>query len=474
MNTIRSVTALPFIVNLPLAILGWIPIIMYLIVLAIMRLYITFDNDEIEAVHTAWKLIHDGVIYRDFFQHHHPLLYYLIKPIVQFFGETLTTLYVARYVQFIFFAGTGYISYLLAKLLWNEQVALLTLYLLYPAAIFQKILEIRPDGAQTFFALLSLLYFFYFLQNRASKHLLISGVLLSVAFLFLQKIIFMILLIGCVGIYLYRSNQLAIYHLILFVAAFIAPLVPYFLYLICTNSWNNYIKFNWLLNVVHPGRFLPVHTLPILLEYSQLLCVGYAFGMIYYLKTEYQKIIGFISAGLLVAAMVIVKFSFSQYYAPAIPLMAMIAAATLFQLTQGKQINLVIIMICIMSGPFMRSSWAAVKHIVQKITNEQHQKLNYILLHTNPDDYIYDGRTFFNLFRHDVHFFWFETRGKKESDLIPVYERMTGDKYNIYAAIDMLKPKIISNYYIDMTHPTVANHYAYTEYNDIWIRKESV
>ena len=39
-----------------------------------------YDVDEIEAFHTAWKISVGERIYEDFFQHHHPLLYYLLRP----------------------------------------------------------------------------------------------------------------------------------------------------------------------------------------------------------------------------------------------------------------------------------------------------------------------------------------------------------------------------------------------------------
>ncbi len=41
-----------------------------------------FNHDEFEAVHSAWKIQHGEKIYIDFFQQQHPLLYYLLVPIL--------------------------------------------------------------------------------------------------------------------------------------------------------------------------------------------------------------------------------------------------------------------------------------------------------------------------------------------------------------------------------------------------------
>ena len=40
-----------------------------------MSLLGSLNHDELEAVHTAWKIVQGEVIYADFFQHHHPLFY---------------------------------------------------------------------------------------------------------------------------------------------------------------------------------------------------------------------------------------------------------------------------------------------------------------------------------------------------------------------------------------------------------------
>ena len=39
-----------------------------------------FDADEMEHVHSTWHVLHGAVPYVDFFQHHHPLLWYVLAP----------------------------------------------------------------------------------------------------------------------------------------------------------------------------------------------------------------------------------------------------------------------------------------------------------------------------------------------------------------------------------------------------------
>jgi hypothetical protein len=52
---------------------------------------------------------------------------------------------------------------------------------------------------------------------------------------------------------------------------------------------------------------------------------------------------------------------------------------------------------------------------------------------------------------------------------------MTDYKYDIYEIIDRVKPKVISNYYIqNMDDPRIKNHYEQSrQYADLFIRIDS-
>ena len=223
---------------------------------------------------------------------------------------------------------------------------------------------------------------------------------------------------------------------------------------------------------MHSERFYPPFTLNILFA-SQLLCVFYVLGIFYYLKTRYQKQVAFLSIGILVAAIFIVKFSFAQYYAPAIPLMALIAGYALYQVLEGHLAKILLLLLTLSASPFISYSYTIAKMIIKKTKNEQHEKINYVLSITNPNDYVYDGKSFFNVFRHDIDYFWFEARMNHEkSALAPLLEKLINHTYDLYGAIDRFKPKIISTYYINRNHPIIKQSYRQSDnYEDLLIRK---
>lgn len=453
-------------------IFGWAFLLLILMLMGVTRHYAPFDQDEFEAVHTAWKIMQGAEIYRDFFQHHHPFLYYLLIPIIKFFGENLTALMAARFLIFVHYVLIGIVTYYLARRIFGQESALLSVYLLLFAPMFMKILEIRPDGPQTLWAMIALLCLFRFFDTKTIVDLILSGLTLSISFLFLQKICFLVFFMFCILAYMLYNQEINLKHCMIFSVIAGIPVVFYLGYLILTGTFDYYIKFNWLLNMIHPARFYPFHSLPLLFT-SQLLTVFYVLGVIYYSITSHQKKIAFLSGGLLFAAVVVVKFSYAQYYAPALPLMAMIAGNAVYSVFSGDRLKMSIIVFALAINPFMGYSFALAKALIKGVNTDQHKKISYVLNMTNPEDYVYDGKSFFNVFRQDVDFFWFEARMHHEkSDLIPIYESLTGQTYDLYRAIDHYKPKIISTYYLDINHPCIVDHYMPSpEYDDLMIRK---
>ena len=98
-------------------------------------------------------------------------------------------------------------------------------------------------------------------------------------------------------------------------------------------------------------------------------------------------------------------------------------------------------------------------------------KIQYVLDLTDPEDYVYDGNIFFNLFRRDVDFIWFMAgEPYKAAETLAILKDYD---YNVYRAIAEYKPKVISSFGIDnMNDPRIAEHYVPSpEYDDLFIRK---
>ncbi|MEX0940395.1 MAG: glycosyltransferase family 39 protein [Candidatus Babeliales bacterium] len=469
----QKINALLIFTQVHFEVIAWVLFIFMIFFRALTCSFTTFDQDELEAIHTAWKISKGSMVYRDFFQHHHPLLYYCLIPLINFFGQTLKTLVAARVLMHINYLLCGIVTYLIASHIFNRTSALLSIFLLLFSSIFSKVIEIRPDGPQVLFGLLAVYFLFLYFDRKHLLLLFFSALSLAISFLFLQKILFLIVLIGLVFLYKIYQKQISLLALIFYISIFCIALIPYYSYLVYTNALHYYFIFNWLFNIMHPERFYPMHTL-MELFLNKLLLFGYALGLIYYLHTQNQKIVAFFSLSLLFIAIFIVKFSFPQYYAPAIPFIAMIAAYGYYVIFDGQKDKILLMIFIIAAQPFISYSFILAKMIIKgKNNNEQHEKINYVLSHTKPGDTIYDGKNIFNIFRDDIDFMWFQIKQNHDkSSITDLYKSLTGKSYDIYQAIENKKPKIISNYYLDMEHPIIKNNYKKSlKYNDLYIRK---
>ena len=149
-------------------IMTWLLIAGFAVLVVLIALQRQFDHDEFEAIKSTWKIFVGESIYVDFFQHHHPFLYYLLTPLFSLLGETKTTIYAARALMLCFTLGSLVMVHELARLLFSRRVAAVSVLFLLSVTMFVgKAIEVRPDVPQTFFGLLSLWLLYRFFDSGA-------------------------------------------------------------------------------------------------------------------------------------------------------------------------------------------------------------------------------------------------------------------------------------------------------------------
>jgi 4-amino-4-deoxy-L-arabinose transferase-like glycosyltransferase len=114
------------------------------------RIFLTttrrFDADEFEHLHASW-MVHEGYLpYRDFWQNHTPLLYYVVAPIFSLFEEGSFVVLLIRFLFSAFALVLLWQTYLLARLDHDRMTGILSVLVLscsYP--FLHKTIEVRPD-----------------------------------------------------------------------------------------------------------------------------------------------------------------------------------------------------------------------------------------------------------------------------------------------------------------------------------------
>ena len=432
-------------------------------------IYSRFDHDEFEAIHSAWKILNGEVIYVDFFQHHHPFLYYLFVPILKLSGEGIRSiLFIRIFVFFVFILILITTYNITVKLFDNKNTGLISVTLLCSTLLFfDKAIQIRPDVPQVLFGLLAIYFFIDHRRSDSTRNLCLSALSLGISFLFLQKAIFLM-----AGIFLLQLVRLCkgkfTFRQIFVYWCFVAfSLSPYFFYLLINGFIADYFLWNWLINLNFTNAFSPLDYLQKSFTENYLVWVFFFVGLIQS-REQNSRDLCILSLVLLLSVFA-VQTPYKQYYMMFLPLMAIIAGNGIVSTFKSNKVLVIVVIVVLAQPMFKYSEQISSKNHKRQLA--QLEKIQYVLSNTSEDDRVYDGDIKFNVFRKDVDFFWFSVRPK--TGALATYQSLNPYEYNIYELIAKFEPAIISKRYIDnVANEIIANHYYRSDkYDDILIRK---
>lgn len=168
----------------------------------------TGNGDNVEHIHSTWLVSMGKVPYRDFFQHHNPLLWYIFAPLIKLFNNPLALLDAAHGVGLIGGIITFYITYKTCVRFFSSRLgALLSLVVLCPPYYYIYCFNYNPD---TFMALFFALGFYNLLaywQDARLKNLAISFFAFFTAFLFTQKILVVLAFLSVASLFVFYKKK---------------------------------------------------------------------------------------------------------------------------------------------------------------------------------------------------------------------------------------------------------------------------
>lgn len=207
--------------------------------------------DEMEHLRVSWLITQGYLPYRDFFEHHHPLLWFAWSPLMKILPQHFEVdLYIARLAALLFSAGSLTVFFFWVKRFFGgiktACLAVCFYFIIYVSWYTFSIF--KPDTFARFFYLLGLYQFFAFCQNKKTKDLVWCGVSFTISFLFLQTLIFSIFPLIFPAIWLLYKKQISCKAL---GAALVAPLLilsATLMFLYFTDSLAAYFQLNWVFN----------------------------------------------------------------------------------------------------------------------------------------------------------------------------------------------------------------------------------
>ncbi|MBR5599347.1 MAG: glycosyltransferase family 39 protein [Alphaproteobacteria bacterium] len=420
--------------------------------------------DEFEHLHASWLVSIGQIPYKDFFEHHHPLLWYISAPIVSLFYDDVMIFYVMRGISFGISLITLFFIYKTALFFTNKSGAMLALAIsLCDIITIYNFYQFRPDIFMNLFFIMGIYYWFVYLKNNTLKHLIISFLCFSISLLFLQKIGLLLCVVEVILLYMIITKKMKLKKVI--IAAFPSILLVGLcvLFLIRKDTFFEYFALNFRFNQAlvyyfDRGSFW----------LSNLVFRIYVLGVIfsiYFFKKEniYFKII----ALLFLAEFFMRNFYFSphpNYYTLFVFLLSLVLSVVTKELLPSHKI----ISFFVILGLFLKLgiSFNTLAYSSDKYNSYEHYKLaKYVHKNSSDNDIIMNGYDKnFNIYRKDANYYWFGL-----DMLIPVMEQEFGVKDLIDINVDVInkRPKFIyTKNYVDLR---ALRMYGETKYSQVFI-----
>ena len=202
-----------------------------------------YQVDEVENIHASYNMAKGQLIYKDFWQGHNPLLYYVLEPWMRT-ENPKQTFQNARMVMVVFLLIAVAFTALAVRERYGWPAASLAAgLLLFHTTFIERGMEVRADVAAVGCTMIAL-----WLEVRGKnqlKRFIIQGLLLSLAFLFTQKAVFHCFAFGC--LWLFQTIRLRTISLVVLpMVAWCLPLAMMALFMWIAGNWEDFVRYGYI------------------------------------------------------------------------------------------------------------------------------------------------------------------------------------------------------------------------------------
>lgn len=170
----------------------------------------TIIYDNFEHIRASYFISLGYLPYKDFFEHHHPLLWFLWSPIIETLPHNAVMIfYLSKAFSLVFFCFTCLLIYKIGVNFLADKNFSLFFFLIFTSffPVWYSASLFKPDNMAMFFYFLALYMVFRYIEFRKRIYLL-SFVLFSIiAFLFLQTMAFNVFLLMLVLFALFYKDK---------------------------------------------------------------------------------------------------------------------------------------------------------------------------------------------------------------------------------------------------------------------------
>ena len=195
--------------RLPIVALG-LDLVAVFVLYAFMTAHVPTQNgDNIEHIHSSFLIAQGQVPYRDFFQHHNPLMWYLFAPLVNLFAYNATVTEVVCLISLLVcLKSLVYVYKIGSEFLCDKRWALVMAAAIVAPSYKLYAVDFRPDNYMVFALMGGIYYYFSYLKEHKTSSLVIAFVWFFVSFMFAQKAVFPLFVLGCSGLYFWYVKEI--------------------------------------------------------------------------------------------------------------------------------------------------------------------------------------------------------------------------------------------------------------------------
>lgn len=188
----------------------------------------TGNGDNVEHLHSTWLVSQGKMPYRDFFQHHNPLMWYLFAPIVGHYRDAMALLDFGHAAGIVAGILTFFVVYKMCRRFFGASfiAAMASLLVLCPANYYIFCFNYNPDTFMALALAIGLYFLFSYFETSRLAMLCIAFMAFFASFMFTQKILITFIFLGLMCLYLFYKNKTPVEHI------FYALLLPVWL-LVC-------------------------------------------------------------------------------------------------------------------------------------------------------------------------------------------------------------------------------------------------
>ncbi len=416
--------------------------------------------DEFEHLHASWLVSIGQVPYKDFFEHHHPLLWYLSALPVNLFYDNAVIFYVMRGIslavsllsvwyiyRIVLFFGDKKSAWLAAALSLGN---IITLYNAY---------QFRPDNFMNLCFIIGIYYLYCYLRTPFLRYLIYSFSGFTFSFLFLQKISLLLLVVEVILLWLIAKKRIRLKAVTAAALPAVGILFAFIGYFYHKGALIEYFELNFRFNQAlvyyfDRGSFWYTHIWLSIYAFAFLTALYfYKKGNLYFKIFSILYICEFLMRALYFAP-------HPNYYT----LLTYLSAAVISVWAEYLMPKRKLLSALFIAGLFLYlgSLFNRIDASTEKYNSYKHYLLaDYVHRNSSAADYLMNGYDKnFNIYRKDVSYYWFGL-----DMLLPVMKQEYGiDNVDINTLVLQYRPKFIyTRNYIDLKALRTYGEHRYTQ-----------